>query len=84
MRKNKVPGCMTKRQVTAESRRRIKEMKSVGIKYVQVLSANNPDDECEACIAVKNQSFEIEFAPELPLVGCDVKWCKCIIIARES
>lgn len=75
---------MTKRQVTAESRRRIKEIKSAGIKHVQVLGANDPDDECEACIAVKNQSFEIEFAPELPLVDCDLKWCKCIIIACES
>lgn len=84
MRTNKIPGCITKRQVTAESRRQIKQMKSVGIKFVQVLGAGNPDDECEACVAVKNQSFEVEFAPVLPLPGCDLKWCKCIIIASES
>lgn len=74
---------MTKRQVTAESRRQIKQIKSVGIKYVKVIGAGNADDECEACIAVKNQSFDVEFAPELPLSGCDLKWCKCIIIASE-
>ncbi|MGB8368150.1 MAG: hypothetical protein WCF71_02525 [Verrucomicrobiia bacterium] len=75
---------MTKRRVTAESRRRIKEIKSVGIKHVKVLGAGNIDDECEACVAVKNESFDVEYAPELPLPGCDLKWCKCIIIASES
>jgi hypothetical protein len=75
---------MTKRQVAVESRRRIKEIKSVGVKFVQVLGAGNADDECEACIAVKNQSFDVNFAPELPLPGCDLKWRKCIIIASES
>lgn len=75
---------MTRHQVTAESRRRIEEIKSAGIKYVKVLGAGNTDDECEACVAVRDQSFEVEFTPELPLPGCDLKWCKCIIIPSES
>lgn len=75
---------MTRRQVKTWSRQRIEEIKSAGIKYVKVIGSGNIGDECEACIAAKQQSFEIEFAPELPPPSCDLKWCKCVIVASES
>lgn len=75
---------MTRRQVKSWSRQRINEIRSVGIQYVRIVGAGNTGDECEACIAVRNQSYDIALVPELPLPGCDLKWCKCVIVASES
>jgi len=63
---------------------RIADMRSCGIKFVQVLGCGNEGEDCEACLALKNYSIEIEFAPTLPLPGCDKKKCKCVIIATEK
>jgi hypothetical protein len=66
------------------SERRLAEMRERGIKFVQVLGCNNPGDDCEACLAMKDHSVEIEYAPTLPLPGCTMKKCKCVIIAVEK
>jgi len=59
-------------------------MRECGIKFVQVLGSGNVAQECEVCIAMKNHSVEIEFAPALPLPGCTMKKCTCVIIAVEK
>ncbi len=59
------------------------EMREAGIKFVSVLGCNNPGDDCEACLAMKDQKIEIEFAMPLPLPGCDKRLCKCIWLAKE-
>ncbi len=64
------------------SRRRLQSFREAGIKFVQVLGCNCEEDECDAYRAVKGRVFEIQDAPQLPLAGCDQKYCKCILLAR--
>jgi len=78
MQKQKWP--LGKNAVQKVSEAKLNEMRMVGIKFVGILGSNSPDD-CAACLALKNQKFEIESVPVLPLPECDKKFCKCIHIA---
>jgi len=64
--------------------RSVKEMKNAGIKWVEVLGCNHQPEECDSYRAMKGVLIEIEHAPELPLPGCDMLECKCILLAREG
>jgi hypothetical protein len=70
-------------EVERSSRERLAEMKSAGIKFVTILGCNCPPEECDAYRAIQNEKFEIEFAPTLPLLGCDKEFCKCIHLASS-
>jgi hypothetical protein len=72
---------LSEQEVRDHSRASIQRMKDSGIKMIAVLGCGNALLECEASRALRNQKLEIEFAPELPLPGCDKKHCRCLIIA---
>lgn len=59
-------------------------MRAAGVEFVEVLGCGIPEDECEACRAAASMTFEIDFAPELPLPGCDLKYCKCVLVAAKG
>jgi hypothetical protein len=73
----------TKTEVQQQSAGRLAQMREAGIKFVSVLGCNNPGEDCEACLAMKGQKIEIEFATPLPLPDCDREFCKCIYLATE-
>ena len=75
---------LNRQQVQQLSRERLAEMREAGIEFVQVLGCNHAPDECESYRAMKGLKVEIAFAPELPLPGCDLEFCKCILIATEN
>ena len=81
MAKQKFP--LDKAGVQKVSKAKLAELREFGIEYVGVLGCNNPGDDCEACLALKDQKIEIAFAPTLPLPGCDKKHCKCGLIAMQ-
>ena len=60
---------------------KLAELRDSGIKFVEVLGCNCPDEECDAYRAVKGMKMDIEFAQPLPLPGCDKKFCACIYLA---
>ena len=70
-------------EVREMSRARLAQARAAGVKFISVLGCNYPPEECDAYRAVKDVIFEIDFAPELPLPGCDQKHCKCIILAEK-
>ena len=63
---------------------RIQEMRSAGIKWVEVLGCNHQPEECDSYRAMRGVPIEIQSAPELPLPGCDKLECKCILLARKG
>ena len=74
---------MSREEVRQHSTRRLDEMRAAGIKFVSVMGCNKPGEDCEACMAIKDQKIENEFATPLPLPDCDKKFCKCIYIAVQ-
>lgn len=64
--------------------RRVQDMRRAGIKWVEVLGCSHPPEECDAYRAMRGVLVEIEYAPGLPLPGCDLLECKCILLAREG
>jgi len=74
----------TNEEVAEMSRKRLESFRSAGIKYVRVLGCNYAPDECDIYRAARDDLFEIEFAPTLPLPGCDKANCKCILLAVEG
>ena len=74
---------LTLDNVKKDSAFKLSEMREAGIKFVSVLGCNNSGDDCDACLAMKGEKIEIEFATPLPLPGCDKKFCKCLYIAVE-
>jgi hypothetical protein len=75
---------MTRAETEEYSRRTLRELRSAGIRHVAVLGCNYEPDECDAYRAIKRDIFEIDFAPSLPLPGCDKPFCKCILLAIEE
>jgi hypothetical protein len=67
----------------AQDAERLNSIRSTGIRFVQVQGCNNPGDDCEECLALRNRNIKIDLAPTLPLVGCDLPFCKCIVLASE-
>jgi hypothetical protein len=62
---------------------RLREMKRLGIRKVQVLSAGR-DDICAACRKANRTSYEIAFAPELPHENCSCEHgCGCLLVAAQ-
>ena len=72
---------MSREEVRQQSSERLTEMREAGIKFVSVLGCNNHGEDCESCLAMKDQRIEIEFATPLPLPDCDKEFCKCIYLA---
>ena len=81
MAKQKFP--LDKAGVQKVSTAKLAEMREAGIKFVSVLGCNNPGEDCEACLATRDQKIEIEFATPLPLPDCDREFCKCEYLATE-
>jgi hypothetical protein len=81
MQKQKFP--LDRAGVVKSSEAKLNEFRLVGIEFVSILGCNNPGDDCEACLALKDRKLEIESAPPLPLPECDKKFCKCLYIAAE-
>jgi hypothetical protein len=80
MAKQKFP--LDKAGVQKVSTAKLAELRAVGIKFVSVLGSNGAGD-CEACLAIKGEKIDIDFATPLPLPGCDKKNCMCCYIATE-
>ena len=80
--KQKYP--FSRAKVRRYSQLQLAEMREVGIEFVGVLGCNNPGDDCEACLAMKGRVVEIASAAELPLPGCTMKYCKCILLAERG
>ena len=62
---------------------RLADMREAGIKLIEILCSPNPDQQCEQCLAIKDQKIEIEFAPPIPLPECDCRDCGCIYLATQ-
>jgi len=75
---------LTREEVGWFARKRLAEIRTSRIKWVRVLGCNDPSRECDSYRAVKGELFEVEFAPELPLPGCDLETCHCILIAEKG
>jgi len=62
---------------------KLKEMKDVGITFVELFGNNCSLNECAASHSFDGKKIKIEEAPSLPLPGCDKKHCPCMWLARE-
>ena len=60
---------------------RLASIEEAGIKKVQILNADLPD-ECAVCRKISRRHFTIADVPELPLADCTCPdYCKCVLIA---
>ena len=79
----------TRDKVAKTESARLATMRDAGISHVGILASPNPGEFCEECAAIMftrdkdGTRFEIEFAPALPLPGCDKEFCKCLYIAVQ-
>ncbi len=71
----------TKSKTAKFTAMQLAEMRDAGIKFLGILGSPNAGESCEACLAMKDDKIEIEFANPLPLPGCDKKICKCLYLA---
>lgn len=60
----------------------LQHLKDMGLKYVQILDCDDERD----CKAVKRckKRWLIDEVPELPLPGCDAKYCRCEYVTDEK
>jgi hypothetical protein len=66
------------------SLRDIDGCRAIGVKFVRYLGCNNPGEDCAKVKALKGKNVPINEALPLPLPGCKMKVCKCIIVCGED
>lgn len=68
----------------AEPEFRLGELRRLGIKYVEWLTAGLPD-ECAACKKLDGKIFSVDAPPPIPPVDCQCELCcKCILVAAKN
>ena len=69
------------KRVTTKNRKRIAEMRAVGVEWVMLLPMNLMDRCCSCAWKRANEYIPILDAPDLPLLGCSASKCMCRLIA---